>query len=198
MRKMLTGAALLAGLIVILGCSQGQTESTDAATEKETMQDTTTDFMNIPLKTITGKDTKLADYSGKVLLLVNTASKCGYTPQYEGLETLYDQYKDSGLVVIGFPANNFGGQEPGSNEEILEFCQTRFSVSFPMMAKVSVKGDDKHPLFKYLTEEAGHDGEIGWNFAKFVIDRDGKLVARFDTKVKPSDPQLVGKIKELL
>jgi glutathione peroxidase len=128
---------------------------------------------------------------------VNTASECGYTPQYEGLEKLYEKYKDKGLVIVGFPANNFGGQEPGTNEEIAKFCSSKFSVTFPMMAKVSVKGDDKHALFTYLTEQSPIPGEIGWNFNKFLLDKDGKLIARYPSKVEPLDPQLTSKIESL-
>jgi len=199
MLNKLAGIMTISGLLMLSGCSNGQTEQTaNNAPESESTAMATTDYMNVPVATIDGEETSLSAYEGNVLLVVNTASKCGYTPQYEGLETLYQEYKDSGLVVIGFPANNFGGQEPGTNEEIAEFCQTRFGVTFPMMAKVSVKGEDKHPVFKHLTEEAGIDGEIGWNFSKFLIDREGNLVARYESKVTPSDPQLVSKVEELL
>jgi glutathione peroxidase len=155
-------------------------------------------YLKIPLETITGDTTTLADLESSALLLVNVASKCGYTPQYEGLEALYRQYKDSGLVVVGFPANNFGGQEPGSNEEVLSFCQRRFDVTFPMMAKISVKGGDKHPLFAALTENSQIPGEIEWNFSKFLLDRDGRLVARFDSNVKPLSDGLLDKLRPLL
>src|SRR5580658_11041186 len=146
------------------------------------------------LKSIDGQPVSLKSYRGKVLLLVNVASKCGYTPQYAGLESLYEKYKDQGLVVIGFPANNFGAQEPGTNEEIKSFCSRTYHVSFPMYAKVSVKGGDKTPLYHYLTEEANSatNGEIGWNFTKFLVDRNGKVIARFDSKIKPDDAGLVG------
>jgi len=166
--------------------------------ENESRQMTDKSYLDIPLFTITGDKTSLNDFKGKVLLLVNTASECGYTPQYAGLEELYRNYKDSGLVVIGFPANNFGGQEPGTEKEILNFCQTKFDVTFPMMSKISVKEDDKHPLFVYLTEKSPLTGEIKWNFSKFLIDRDGKLVARYPSQTKPSDEELVSKVKELL
>lgn len=155
------------------------------------------DYLSIPFKTISGHDSTLADFNGKVVLVVNVASECGYTPQYAGLQKLYEQYKDSGLVVIGFPANNFGGQEPGSNEQILKFCATKFHVTFPMMAKVSVKGKDKHPLFAYLTEQSSIKGEIKWNFGKFLLDRDGELVARFDSGVAPDAPELTSRIVSL-
>jgi glutathione peroxidase len=152
------------------------------------------------LPSIDGTDASLGEYKGKVLLLVNVASKCGYTPQYAGLESLYEKYKDQGLVVIGFPANNFGSQEPGTNEEIKSFCTRTYHVSFPMYAKISVKGSDKTPLYHYLTEEANPatNGEIGWNFTKFLVDRNGKVVARFDSKIKPDDAGLVGAVEKAL
>lgn len=128
-----------------------------------------------------------ADYQGKVLLIVNTASKCGFTPQFEGLEALYQQYKDQGLVVIGFPCNQFGGQDPGSNEEIGAFCQKNYGVSFPMMAKVDVNGKDAHPIFDWLKEQKGGvltDG-IKWNFTKFLIGKDGQVIDRYAPTTKP-------------
>lgn len=156
------------------------------------------DLESIPFETITGDTTSLADFRGKVVLIVNVASKCGNTPQYAALEDLYKKYADSGLVVIGFPANNFGGQEPGTNKEILNFCQSTYKVSFPMMAKVSVKGDDEHPLFVAMTQKSNLPGEITWNFSKFLIDRKGQLVARFAPKVQPESEDVVGAIEKLL
>ncbi len=137
------------------------------------------------MKTINGDDKKLADYAGYTLLIVNTASRCGYTPQYESLETLYREYKDKGLRILAFPANNFGGQEPGTNEQILEFCKTKFDVSFDLFSKISVKGEDIDPLYAYLTGKSGFNGDIRWNFTKFIVDGNGKVVARFETKVDP-------------
>lgn len=139
-----------------------------------------------------GGSIDFSKYKGKKVLVVNTASKCGNTPQYEDLQKLYDAHKDK-LVIIGFPANNFGGQEPGSNEEIQEFCKKNYGVTFPMAQKVSVKGDDIHPLFKYLVEEAkkiGVEDPIKWNFTKFLLDEKGKLIAVIPSKVKPMDEQL--------
>ncbi len=156
------------------------------------------DFRQIPFKTISGKDTSLSGFEGKVVLIVNTASECGYTPQYEGLQKLYETYKDKGLVIIGFPSNDFGGQEPGSNDQIAAFCKLNYGVTFPMMAKVSVKGDTKHPLFSYLTEKSPVPGEIKWNFGKFLIDKQGVLVARFGSSTSPSDSGLVSQIEALL
>jgi glutathione peroxidase len=152
------------------------------------------------VKNIKGDDVDLSSYKGKVLLIVNVASKCGATPQYDPLQALYQKYADKGLVVLGFPANNFGGQEPGSNEEIAEFCTSNYSVEFPMFSKVSVKGDDKAPLFTYLTaaENPDKQGDIGWNFEKFLVGKDGKLIRRFATRVKPDDATVVAAIEEAL
>jgi glutathione peroxidase len=141
------------------------------------------------LMNIDGRPQPLAAYKGKVLLIVNVASRCGFTPQYAALERLYETYKDRGLVVIGVPANNFGGQEPGTNEEIKVFCSRNYHVSFPMMAKLSVKGDDMAPLYKYLTSSTG--APIGWNFTKVLIGRDGAILKRFDSAVKPDAPELI-------
>jgi len=140
-----------------------------------------------------GKTIDLAKFKGKKLLIVNTASKCGFTPQYSDLEKLYEQYKDK-LVIVGFPANNFHQQEPGTNAEISEFCKKNYGVTFPMAEKVDVIGENTHPLFKYLTEEAKKlgvaDPVIGWNFTKFLIDENGKLIAVFPSKIKPMDEQI--------
>lgn len=152
------------------------------------------------VQNIEGEDVDLSSYKGKVLLIVNVASKCGATPQYDPLQALHAKYADKGLVVMGFPANNFGGQEPGTNEEIAEFCSSKFSVEFPLFSKVSVKGDDKAPLFGYLTgaENPDKQGDIGWNFEKFLVGKDGKLVRRFGTRVKPDDADLVAAVEKAL
>ena len=136
---------------------------------------------NFTLNSIDGKPSPLADYKGKVVLLVNVASQCGYTPQYSALEAIYEKYKDQGFVILGFPANNFGAQEPGTNEEIKTFCSRKYSVTFPMYSKISVKGSDQAPLYAYLTKDtgAGMVGEIKWNFTKFLVDRTGDVKARF-------------------
>ena len=143
------------------------------------------------LKTIRGADFNLAQFKGKKILIVNTASKCGNTPQYKDLQKLSELYKDK-VVVVGFPANNFGGQEPGTNEEIETFCKDLYAVTFPMSGKVSVKGADIDPLFKYLTEAPNPDftGDIKWNFEKFLLDENGKLIRRFQNKLNPLDPSL--------
>jgi glutathione peroxidase len=157
--------------------------------------------LDFTLKNIEGKETKLSDYRGKVLLLVNVASQCGYTPQYEGLQAMYAKYRDQGLVVLGFPANNFGGQEPGTNEEIKQFCTLKYKVSFPMFAKISVKGGDIHPLYKFLTSketDPEFGGDISWNFNKFLVDRSGKVIARFETKEKPEGEKVTQAIEKAL
>ncbi|MCC6659283.1 MAG: glutathione peroxidase [Phycisphaerales bacterium] len=151
------------------------------------------------MKTIDGKDQPLSAYKGKVVMIVNVASKCGNTPQYEGLEALYAKDKDAGLVILGFPANEFGGQEPGTNAEIKEFCTETYHVTFPMFGKIVVKGEGTSPLYRQLAAQpAPIGGEPKWNFTKFLVDRQGHVVARFEPKVKPDDPALVKKIEELL
>jgi glutathione peroxidase len=195
---------LLAGLLAVayLAASRSAVHAGQDQTTRQKGSDSTmitqTGLQEIPFQTIAGDSTSLADFSGHVVLIVNVASKCGNTPQYAGLEKLYSQFRDSGLVVIGFPANNFGGQEPGTNEEILKFCTSTYDVTFPMMAKVSVKGPDKHPLFVALTEHSPIPGEITWNFAKFLLDRDGKLVARFDPKTQPLSDEVLKAVREAL
>ena len=153
------------------------------------------------VNSIDGQSTPLSSFKGKAALLVNVASRCGYTPQYTALESIYEKYKDRGLVVIGFPANNFGGQEPGTNEEIKGFCSAKYHVSFPMMAKVSVKGSDITPLYQFLTDKNLHPqtgGEIGWNFTKFLVGPDGKVLERFDSAVEPDSPQVRSAIEKAL
>ena len=148
------------------------------------------------LTSIDGKPAPLSAYKGKVLMLVNVASKCGYTPQYTGLQALYDKYKDRGLVIVGVPANNFGGQEPGTNEEIATFCSRNYNVTFPLTSKVSVKGADMVPLYGYLTQNTG--GDIKWNFTKILVDKDGKVLQRFESKVTPDSPELVSAVEKAL
>ncbi|MGI8670458.1 MAG: glutathione peroxidase [Aridibacter sp.] len=155
----------------------------------------------IKVTDINGKNVNLKKYKGKVVMFVKTASKCGYTPQYEGLQKIYDKYKDQGFVILGFPANNFGGQEPGSNEEIKEFCTLKYKVSFPMFAKISVKGDDQHPLYQYLTNEKTDPkfaGEITWNFNKFLVNDKGEIIARFSSKETPESKEVTDAIENAL
>lgn len=157
------------------------------------------DLSAIAFKNADGKDTSLKAYEGKVVLIVNVASKCGNTPQYKPLEAIYQKHKAAGLVVIGFPCNDFGGQEPGSMEEIQTFCKTQYEVSFPLMSKISVKGKDQHPLYAALTgKEGAFPGDVKWNFGKFLIGRDGKPVARFEPKVQPDSAEVTTAIEKAL
>ena len=144
------------------------------------------------------KEQPLATCKGKTLLIVNVASKCGFTPQYKGLEALYEKYKDRGLVILGFPANNFGWQEPGTDAEIQQFCSATYGVSFPMFSKISVKGGDIHPLYKYLTESSEPAGPVSWNFNKFLIAPDGRIVGRWGSRTTPEDKEMNGKVEEAL
>src|SRR5450631_508076 len=159
-----------------------------------------TSVYSFTLPSIDGEPMPLANFKGKVVLLVNVASRCGFTPQYTGLEAVYNKYKDQGFVILGFPANNFGGQEPGTNQEIKTFCSTKYSVTFPIYGKVSVKGDDQTPLYQYLTKEADptHTGDIKWNFTKFLVDRNGNVVERLESKVTPDSPEVTSAIEKLL
>jgi glutathione peroxidase len=157
--------------------------------------------LDFKVRDIDGKDVKLDKYKGEVLLIVNVASKCGYTPQYEGLQGIYEKYKDRGFYVLGFPANNFGGQEPGTEAEIKEFCTSTFHVTFPMFAKISVKGEDQAPLYKFLTDKETNPqfaGDITWNFNKFLVDRKGKVVARFSSKDTPESDAVTSAIEKYL
>jgi glutathione peroxidase len=157
--------------------------------------------LDFKVKSIDGKDMDLSQYKGKVVMLVNVASKCGNTKQYKALEAIYEKYKDQGFVVLGVPANNFGGQEPGSEEEIKKFCTNNYNVTFPMTSKVSVKGDDETPLYKFLTEKkTGGDfaGDIEWNFTKFIIDRNGNVMARIFNRTAPDAPQVTKAIEQAL
>src|ERR1700680_2917214 len=153
------------------------------------------------LDALNGTPAPLANFKGKVLLVVNVASQCGCTYQYEGLQALYAKYKDQGFVIAGFPANNFGGQEPGSNAEIGAFCKSKFGVTFPMFSKISVAGKDKAPLYQFLTDKTANPktgGEIPWNFTKYLVDRDGKVLARFDSPVEPMSKELVSAVETAL
>ena len=151
------------------------------------------------LNRIDGTPESLDRYRGRVMLLVNVASKCGFTSQYEGLEALYDRYRERGLVVLGFPANDFGAQEPGTNGEIAEFCRATFGVRFPMFEKISVRGEDQHPLYAFLTSRpAPIGGDVQWNFQKYLVDREGRVIERLAPGTRPRDPAVVAKIERLL
>jgi glutathione peroxidase len=184
------------GLILLLSLKVGIQAGDSSMGKGKTMS-----LYDFSLSDIDGKQVKLDQYRGKVLLLVNVASQCGFTPQYEGLQKIYTQYKDKGFVVLGFPANNFGGQEPGTNQEIKTFCSTKFHATFPMFAKISVKGSDKHPLYQFLTDaetDPKFAGEIKWNFNKFLVDRKGSIVARFDSPDAPESEKVTKAIEAAL
>lgn len=154
--------------------------------------------LNFTMKSLGGEEVKLSQYQGKVILMVNTASECGYTPQYEGLQAVYSKYKDKGFVILGFPANNFGQQEPGTDKEIAEFCKANYGVTFPMFSKISVLNPDKAPLYQYLTAAAQPTGEVKWNFEKFLIGKDGQIVGRYLSKVEPQSDELTQAIEKEL
>ncbi|MBW4470012.1 MAG: glutathione peroxidase [Stenomitos rutilans HA7619-LM2] len=157
----------------------------------------TATITDIAVKTIDGKEQPLAEYAGKVLLIVNVASRCGYTPQYTGLEQLYQTYHAQGLEVLAFPCNDYGGQEPGTNEEIVQFCTTQYDVTFPLFDKVHAKGTQQHPLYSRLTS-VDSAGDVSWNFEKFLVNKKGEVVARFKSAVKPDAPELIGAIEQAL
>lgn len=160
---------------------------------------TASNLYEIPLKDIKGEETNLKPYEGKVMLIVNVASKCGNTKQYTELQALHETFAKNGLAILGFPCNDFGGQEPGSNEEIQEFCSTKYSVSFPLFDKVVVKGPEKHPLYQALSgPESPFPGDVKWNFGKFLVGKDGKILARFEPKTKPDAPEVIEAIKAAL
>jgi glutathione peroxidase len=186
--KTITGGNMKRVLICLLICAAAM-----MAAEKTVYE--------FSLNSIDGQPAPLAAYKGKVVLLVNVASLCGFTPQYSALESTYEKFKDRGFVIVGIPANNFGSQEPGSNQEIKKFCTSKFHVSFPMMAKVSVKGEDIDPLYQFLTDKAASPktgGEIKWNFTKFLIGPEGHVIARFEPAVTPDSPEVTSAIEKAL
>jgi len=160
-----------------------------------------TSIYDFTLKDIDHKEVNLGQFRGKVVLVVNVASRCGFTPQYEGLQKIYLKYKDRGFVILGFPANNFMSQEPGTDEEIKSFCSAKYNVTFPIFSKISVKGDDMHPLYRFLTSKETNPefgGDIKWNFSKFLVDKTGKVIARFEPAVKPESDQVIQAIEKAL
>ena len=191
--------------LLLAACDSGAAESASAPKGTAAKADAaaapaaTGPVLDHTVKTITGEDKSLADYRGKALLVVNTASQCGYTPQYEGLQELYAKYNAQGFEVLAFPSNDFGGQEPGSESEIATFVDDKYGVKFPMFAKVPVKGDAKVPLYTTLTEQTGEGikGEIEWNFTKFLVDPSGRVVARYDSNVDPMDSDLTAKLESI-
>ncbi len=162
--------------------------------QKENRKKVMSTIHDFTMKTIDGKEVSLSEYKGKVLLIVNVASKCGYTPQYTDLQKLYEDYKGKPFEILGFPANNFGAQEPGSDTEIQSFCSLTYNVTFPMFSKISVKGSDKHPLYKFITEDSDFKGDVDWNFQKYLIDKDGKVIAKFSPQTVPTSKDITSKI----
>lgn len=186
------GVALVLASCTSVGCVTAQSDEPQAAVKEKPV------VLDFKMKNLAGQDVDLSKYKGKVVLFVNTASQCGNTKQYAGLQKLHEKYKDQGLAILGFPANNFGGQEPGSDGEIATFCKANYGVTFDMFSKISVKGNDQAPLYKLLTSGAGDPklaGDVDWNFAKFLVGRDGKLITRFKAGVKPDAPEFVNTIE---
>lgn len=194
---MLTRLIAISTLVVSSGFMLGLPDAR-AAQEGPLMASKTASLYDFTMDDIDGHAVNLKQYQGKVLLVVNTASLCGNTPQYTDLETLYEQYHEQGFEVLAFPANNFGQQEPGTNAEIKGFCLTKYSVSFPLFSKISVKGSDKHPLYQYLTEQSPFPGEVEWNFQKYLVDRSGNVVGRFHHRTKPLAPEVVKEVERVL
>jgi glutathione peroxidase len=188
---------IILSTISVTACSSDEKATTQNNTPPDTTQTPAAQSIyDFTVETIDGKKQSLKDYAGKVLVIVNVASECGYTPQYADLQTFFQAHREKGVVVLGFPANNFGGQEPGSNEEIKNFCESKFNVTFPMYAKISVKGGDQAPLYQYLTKTLGV--EMKWNFNKFLIDKNGKPVQFFTSGTKVSDEAFSKELKKLL
>ena len=200
MRHMLIGALATIGLVagggsndlLVLSPAQAKQEGAILMAAQTPM------VYYFTLNDIDGKPVSLSQFRGKVVLLVNTASFCGNTPQYTDLEKMYEQYREKGFEILAFPANNFGQQEPGTNEEIKTFCHTKYSLSVPLFSKISVKGDDKHPLYRYLTEQSPFPGEVEWNFQKYLVDRSGKVVARYHHRMKPLAQDIVQDVERVL
>jgi glutathione peroxidase len=170
-----------------------------STSQVKTDQEThTTQIYDFTMEDIDGKARTLREFKGQVMMIVNTASFCGNTPQYEGLQTLYEQYRDQGFTILAFPANDFGKQEPGNNKEIAEFCYTKYSLKFPLFSKITVLGEQKHPLYRYLTEDTPFPGKITWNFQKFLVDRQGHVIARYQPKQQPLTEPIIHDIEKAL
>lgn len=184
-------AAILGLAATVSAADKDKEEQKDAAVPPTSIHD-------FKMKSLEGKEVDFSKYKGKVLLVVNVASQCGATPQYRELQALHEKYADKGLVVMGFPCNQFGAQEPGSAEEIREFCSLKYNVKFPMFAKIDVNGDSQSPLYDFLKTSSGDQSNIGWNFEKFVVSKDGKVAARFKTRTKPDAPEVVQLLEEEL
>ncbi len=190
MKAIIFGAIFGLGVFTAMAMSEQQ--------QSKGAPDATKPIYQFTMDSIEGKPVKLDSYKGKVLLVVNVASKCGLTPQYEGLQKLYTAYKDKGFVILGFPANEFGGQEPGTNAEIKEFCSAKYNVTFPMFSKIVVKGDGIHPLYQWLLNSTDNHKDIEWNFAKFLVGKDGKVLQRFDPRTAPDNKALAEAIAKAL
>lgn len=197
MSRMLRTMLAVSGMLVG-GTWLGLIEIPVQARQEGTMAVKSPSLYDFTMNDIDGKPVNLSQYRGKVLLLVNTASFCGNTPQYSDLQAMYEQYHGKGFEILAFPANNFGQQEPGSNEEIKSFCFTKYSLTFPLFSKISVKGSDKHPLYQYLTEQSPYPGEVEWNFQKYLVDRSGNIVGRFAHRMKPTSPEIVKEVERVL
>ncbi|MFD3000568.1 glutathione peroxidase [Pontibacter toksunensis] len=193
--------ALMGLLTTFVACQNGASKNLTSDSETMAAETTsnpnaqTSDFYGFQVKTLDGKNVNFSDYKGKKVLLVNTASECGYTPQYAELQQLHEKHGNE-VVVLGFPANNFGGQEPGSNEQIASFCQKNYGVTFPMFEKVSVVGEDKHPLYVWLQHNAPNQEEPAWNFSKYLVDENGQVMGFYPSKVKPMSEELLAAIKK--
>lgn len=207
--------AIALSIIIVGGCSQDYQPSVKEAVAKEpqplllhseqhaskletTKSATALQIYDFTMEDIDNKPRSLNNFKGKVIMIVNTASFCGNTPQYAGLQTLYERYRDQGFTILAFPANDFGKQEPGDNKEIAEFCYTKYSLEFPLFSKITVLGEQKHPLYHYLTEDSAFKGEITWNFEKFLVNREGTVIARYAPRQKPLSPQIVDDIEHAL
>jgi len=200
MKNVIASAALGGMMLLAAACGPADDGAMKDSDPKGTKDVAAPAVIDQTVQTLQGESLDLASFRGRPMLIVNTASQCGYTPQYAGLQKLHETYGERGLVVIGFPSNDFGDQEPGTAEEIESFCRLNYGVSFPMMAKVHTKGREQAPVYRSLTAETGEGirGEIRWNFTKFLIDRDGRVVARFEPGVEPTDPKLTAAIEALL
>ncbi len=191
--------------ITLISCSKStslnsntQSNNTASQIKSEGNNSLNKNIYDLSVKTMEGENKMLSDYKGKVLLIVNVASKCGYTSQYEGLESIYEKYKDRGFEILAFPCNDFGDQEPGTNDEIRTFCETKYNVTFPLFDKIKVLGNDKNELYERLTVNSEPSGDIGWNFEKFVINKNGDITARFKSKVKPESDEITAVIESEL
>jgi len=191
--------------ITLISCSRSTSRNSDTQSNNTASQiksegnnSLNKNIYDLSVKTMDGESKKLSDYKGKVLLIVNVASKCGYTSQYEGLESIYKKYKDRGFEILAFPCNDFGDQEPGTNDEIRTFCESKYNVTFPLFDKIKVLGNDKSQLYERLTVNSEPSGDIGWNFEKFIINKNGDIAARFKSKVKPESDEITTVIESEL